>query len=30
MEFIITFEQNNGLRPARQKATRTRLLARIS
>jgi len=30
MEFIITLEPNNGLRPARQKAARTRLLARVS
>jgi hypothetical protein len=30
MEFIITLEPNNGLRPARQKSTRTRLLARVS
>ena len=29
-EFIIILEPNNGLRPARQKAARTRLLARVS
>lgn len=30
VEFIITLEPNNGLRLARQKATRTHLLARVS